>query len=149
MLHNNYVILSHTANMAITTQSTTLHPTTTTTTQGKKSSVTGLTISNTLLSPTTNLNLAIVLPVTMTVILILLIVIGVILPIACMIRRKMKLEKKRLLTGPSQSSDPLSSKPSCCKCFNVSNFKCNSKYRVHRTWPEVFACSTISSLPID
>ena len=130
MLHSNYtvVILSHTANMAITTQSTTLHHSTTTTTitttQGKKSSVTGLTISNTLLSPTTNLNLAIVLPVTMTVILILLIVIGVILPIACMIRRKMKLEKKRLLTGPSQSSDPLSSKPSCCKYINVSNFTC-------------------------
>ena len=114
--------------MAITTQATTLHHSTTTTTitttQGKKSSVTGLTISNTLLSPTTNLNLAIVLPVTMTVILILLIVIGVILPIACMIRRKMKLEKKRLLTGPSQSSDPLSSKPSCCKYINVSNFTC-------------------------
>ena len=142
MLHSNYtvVILSHAANMAITTQSSTLHhSTTTTTTQGKKSSVTGLTISNTLLSPTTNLNLAIVLPVTMTVILILLIAIGVILPIACMIRRKMKLEKKRLLTGPSQSSDPLSSKPSCCKYFNVSNFTCNSKYRVHRTWPEAFA----------
>ena len=130
MLHSNYivVILSHTANMAITTQATTLHSTTTTTTitttQGKKSSVAGLTISNTLLSPTTNLNLAIVLPVTITVILILLIVIGVILPIACMIRRKMKLEKKRLLTGPSQSSDPLSSKPSCCKYINVSNFTC-------------------------
>ena len=126
MLHSNYtvVILSHTANMAITTQSTTLHPTTSTTTQAIRSSVTGLTISNSLLSPTTNSHLAIVLPVTMTVILILLIVIGVILPIACMIRRKMKLEKKRLLTGPSQSSDPLSSKPSCCKYINVSNFTC-------------------------
>ena len=125
--------------MAITTQSTTLHHSTTTTTQAIRSSVTRLTISNTLLSPTTNLYLAIVLPVTMTVILILIIVIGVILPIACMIRRKMKLEKKRLLTGPSQSSDPLSSKPSCCKYINVSNCTCNSKYRVHRPWPEVFA----------
>ena len=132
MLHSNYVILSHAANMAITTQSTTLHHSTTTTTTTTttiattQASVTGYTNSNTLLSPTTNLNLAIVLPVTMTVILILLIVIGVILPIACMIRRKMKLEKKRLLTGPSQSSDPLSSKPSCCKYINVSNFTCKN-----------------------
>ena len=125
MLHSNYVILSHAANMAITTQSTTLHHSTTTTTIATtQASVTRYAYSNTLLSPTTNLNLAIVLPVTITVILILLIVIGVILPIACMIRRKMKLEKKRLLTGPSQSSDPLSSKPSCCKYINVSNFTC-------------------------
>ena len=116
MLHSNYIILSPAANEAITTS--TIIATT------QAISVTGLTISNTLLSPTTNLNLAIVLPVTMTVILILLIVIGVILPIACMIRRIMKLEKKRLLTGPSQSSDPLSSKPSCCKYINVSNFTC-------------------------
>ena len=128
MLHSNYFILSHAANMAITTQSTTLHHSTTTTTTTTiattQASVTGYTNSNTLLSPTTNLNLAIVLPVTITVILILLIVIGVILPVVCMIRRKMKLEKKRLLTGPSQSSDPLSFKPSCCKYINVSNFTC-------------------------
>ena len=130
MLHSNYVILSHAANMAITTQSKTLHhststtTTTTTTIATTQASVTDYTNSNTLLSPTTNLNLAIVLPVTITVILILLIVIGVILPVVCMIRRKMKLEKKRLLTGPSQSSDPLSFKPSCCKYINVSNFTC-------------------------
>ena len=95
---------------ASTHRSTTLHSTTTT--QAIETATTPvLAAYNVPNSPTTsNLYLAIILPVMTTVILILLIAIGVILPIACMIKRKMKLERRRLLTD---SNNPPSSKPFC------------------------------------
>ena len=112
--YSSPIIIVNKAVTASTHQSTTLHPTIAT--QVIETTTTALlTASNAPNSPTTsNLYFAILLPVMATVILILLIVIGVILPIACMIRRKMKLERKRLLT---HSNNPLSSKPSFCKFY--------------------------------